>query len=78
MMRSAGFVDVELTGHLLITEGFKAMDEVFDLSRTVQRMGGGHEADRSTLTTWLEDLRRLPTPQVAATVTLFLASGTKR
>lgn len=73
MLRRAGFTGVELTGHLLIADGFAAIDKVFDVVMTVNRLAGGATAESSHH--WLTELRERP--DAMASVTLFLATGVK-
>jgi ubiquinone/menaquinone biosynthesis C-methylase UbiE len=78
MMQEAGFRSVQVTGHLLIVEGYAAVDLVFDVASTVGQLS--QESDNpATLQRWIHGLREseargLPT---IGTVTLFLATGRK-
>jgi ubiquinone/menaquinone biosynthesis C-methylase UbiE len=73
-LRRAGFADVTVTGHLLIAEGFMAIDKVFDVAMTVSRMGDDHPG-QTRLGKWLAALR--DDDDSLASVTLFLATGVK-
>jgi hypothetical protein len=67
-------VDLKLSGHLLIAEGFAAADLVFDLGRTVELLS--HAENTRRYKDWLADLRSSDAKcPVLATVTLFLISG---
>jgi ubiquinone/menaquinone biosynthesis C-methylase UbiE len=70
----AGFVDVELTGHLLIADGFAAIDAVFDVAMTAQRVAR-ELGDAAAGVRWLDELSAQDAP--LACVTLFLATGRK-
>jgi ubiquinone/menaquinone biosynthesis C-methylase UbiE len=78
LMLAAGFHDVTVTGHLLIAEGYTAIDHLFDVANTVENLqrDGGEEPQ---LQRWLEHLQEDATPQAMpiGTVTLFLATGRK-
>ena len=69
LLRGAGFVDVAVTGHLLVAEGFDAIDAVFDVTMTAARVAAS-DGQR-----WLDGLRAKECPM--ASVTLFLATGRK-
>jgi ubiquinone/menaquinone biosynthesis C-methylase UbiE len=73
-LKGVGFAAVKVTGHLLIAEGFKAIDKVFDVSMTVARMRD-HYSDGAALDEWL--LRLRDKTDSLASVTLFLATGVK-
>jgi hypothetical protein len=78
MMESAGFRSVVVTGHLLIAEGYAAVDRVFDVVSTVARLS--QESDAApALQQWLNDLQENEAQGAPAigTVTLFLATGRK-
>jgi ubiquinone/menaquinone biosynthesis C-methylase UbiE len=76
-MLAAGFRDVTVTGHLLIAEGYTAIDHLFDVANTVNNLQS--DGDEPQLQRWLEHLQDDEAPQVMpiGTVTLFLATGRK-
>jgi len=73
-LRRAGFVDIELTGHLLIADGFAAIDTVFDVAITARRVAR-ELGDAAAGVRWLDELSAQDAP--LACVTLFLATGRK-
>jgi ubiquinone/menaquinone biosynthesis C-methylase UbiE len=73
-LKITGFEGLKLTGHLLVTEGFDAIDKVFDVSVTITRMREfGLNIEK--LDRWLSELRNQG--DSLACVTLFLATGVK-
>jgi len=74
ILAGLGFAEIEMTGHLLIAEGFAAIDKVYDVAMTVNRVRSAGN-DRPGLTEWLNDLREQNYP--LACVTLFLVTGVK-
>jgi ubiquinone/menaquinone biosynthesis C-methylase UbiE len=78
MMESAGFRSVVVTGHLLIAEGYAAVDRVFDVVSTVARLSQQSDA-APALQQWLNALQENEAQGAPAigTVTLFLATGRK-
>ncbi len=77
LLRRVGFRDVELSGHLVVVTGFPAIDQLFEISNTVERLKRDPEL-REPLTTWLNELRSPgPAGSVLSTVTMFLATGTR-
>lgn len=73
MLIAAGLRNVDVTGHLVETEGFTAIDKIFDLTHTITKLK--QSAPAKMLDGWLDDVRGKDRP--IATVTLFMASGTK-
>lgn len=74
LVHSLGLVAAELSGHLLVAEGFSAADTVFDISRTVELLSQAEHTPRYQ--DWLADLRRADANRpIMATVTLFMVSG---
>jgi hypothetical protein len=74
ILKEVGCTNVHVTGHLLITEGFPAIDKVFDVTLTVARMREG-QLGGVALDEWLTAL--LEASDALASVTLFLATGIK-
>lgn len=73
-MRRIGFEDVSLTGHLLVADGFEAIDKVFDVSMTVAKMReSGSNAEQAEK--WLRQLQN--DRNAFASVTLFLVTAVK-
>jgi ubiquinone/menaquinone biosynthesis C-methylase UbiE len=69
-----GFRDVMLTGHLLIAEGFEAIDKVFDISLTAAKLRDAGDRPQD-IDRWIADLKSRE--DALAIVTLFLATGMK-
>jgi ubiquinone/menaquinone biosynthesis C-methylase UbiE len=76
LLHAIGLADIEITGHLLVAEGFSAVDTVFDVRRTAEVLAETDDAQqyRDWLAGLLASDARCP---VIATVTLFLVSGRK-
>lgn len=78
LLRSCGIQNVALQGFLLVAEGFEAVDQVFDLCKTADQLSDTHMDDHHDYGAWISDLkRRDQASPLIATVTLFLACGTK-
>lgn len=78
LLRSSGIQKVALQGFLLVAEGFEAVDQVFDLCKTADKLSETQMNDHHDYDAWIHDLkRRDQASPLLATVTLFLASGTK-
>src|SRR6266545_1284952 len=73
MLIDAGLRNVEITGHVVETEGFNAVDKVYDLTQTIAKLK--QSTSSKMLDKWLDDIRQKD--RLIATVTLFMASGTK-
>ncbi len=74
LLHATGLADIEITGHLLVAEGFSAVDTVFDVRRTVDVLAETDDAQQ--FRDWLADLLASDVGcPVIATVTLFLVSG---
>jgi SAM-dependent methyltransferase len=74
LLRRAGFVDVDVTGHLLVAEGVDAIDKVFDVKTTAARVSAS-TGDTSFGQRWWDALCTDEWPM--AGVTVFLATGRK-
>jgi hypothetical protein len=74
LLRRAGFVDVDVTGHLLVAEGVDAIDKVFDVKTTAARVAAS-TGDTSFGQRWWDALCTDEWPM--AGVTVFLATGRK-
>ena len=77
MLIRGGLLSVELSGHLLFTDGCDSADRVFDISVTIERLrrddpNGSHRYSR-----WREDYEADKNRGCCASVTLFLVSGVK-
>jgi ubiquinone/menaquinone biosynthesis C-methylase UbiE len=70
-LREAGFVDIQLTGTLLVAPSFESSDKVFDIVQTAQRLAESTGSDEPLA--WISELKdRDRARPVCSTVTLFL------
>ncbi len=70
-----GLEAVQLTGHLLFTDGYEAADRVFDVAATVERLQAHDPIARERYSAWLERYRSAQ--GCSASVTLFMVSALK-
>jgi SAM-dependent methyltransferase len=77
LLVACGVTCVELTGHLLFTNGWEAANIVFDMKATVERMATDAPEHRETYLRWLEAFQAEESLPCSAATTLFMASGTK-
>jgi SAM-dependent methyltransferase len=77
MLIRSGVIDVDLTGHLLFTDGWEAANCVFDMKSTVEKLMADAPEHREHYARWLEEFAQEENLPCSASVTLFMAAGTK-
>jgi SAM-dependent methyltransferase len=77
MLIQCGVIDVDLTGHLLFTDGWEAANCVFDMKATVEKIMADAPEHREHYARWLEEFAGEENLPCSASVTLFMAAGTK-
>jgi SAM-dependent methyltransferase len=77
LLVSCGVTGIDLTGHLLFTNGWEAANVVFDMKATVERLAFDSPEHREHYFRWLEGFQAEENLLCSASVTLFMVSGTK-
>jgi SAM-dependent methyltransferase len=72
-----GVAGVDLTGHLLFTNGWEAANIVFDMKATVETIASDAPEQREHYLRWLEAYQAEESLPCSASVTLFMVSATK-